>query len=149
MTPEAVAAASKLEPVSAPTPTLPVAPAPAVTLARALTLAATLALMVLGLAWELWLAPTGRGTLALKVAPLALALPGLLRHRMVTFRWLSLLVWLYVLEGLVRATSDRGLSATLAALEVALAVLLFCAATFYIRRRFASASSAPTAPAAP
>ena len=33
-----------------------------------------LALIVLGLAWELWLAPTGRGTLALKVLPLLLPL---------------------------------------------------------------------------
>ena len=34
---------------------------------------ASLALIVLGLAWELWLAPTGSGTLALKVLPLAAA----------------------------------------------------------------------------
>ena len=34
-------------------------------------------LLVLGLAWELWLAPTGRGTLAIKVLPLLLPLPGL------------------------------------------------------------------------
>jgi uncharacterized membrane protein len=116
----------------------PALPSAEVRHARALTLAATLALIGLGLAWELWLAPTGQRTLAVKVLPLALALPGLLRHRMYTFRWLSLLVWLYVLEGLVRATSDRGMSAMLAALEVALAVLVFGAATFYIRKRLAS-----------
>ena len=34
---------------------------------------------------------------------------------------MSLLVWLYVAEGAVRATSERGLGAWLAALEVALA----------------------------
>ena len=56
-------------------------------------------LIALGLAWELWLAPTGSGTLALKVLPLLPCVAGLLRHRMYTFRWLSLLVWLYVLEG--------------------------------------------------
>lgn len=116
-----------------------VTPPAAVRAARALVVATTLGLIVLGLAWELWLAPTGRGTLAVKVLPLAFALPGLLRHRMYTFRWLSLLVWLYVLEGLVRAASDRGLSAGLAALEVVLAVALFSAATFYIRRRLAAA----------
>ena len=34
--------------------------------------------------------------------------PGLLRNRMYTYRWLSLLVWLYFTEGVVRAASDRG-----------------------------------------
>jgi uncharacterized membrane protein len=128
---------------AAPQATVPVVVPAAVRAARTLTLAATLGLIVLGLAWELWLAPTGRGTLAVKVVPLVFALPGLLRHRMYTFRWLSLLVWLYVLEGLVRAPSDRGLSAVLAGIEVALAVLIFSAATFYIRRRLAGAKPAP------
>ena len=82
---------------------------------------ATLALIVLGLAWELWLAPTGRGTLAIKVLPLLLPLPGLLRLRLYTYRWLSLGVWLYVAEGAVRAGSEHGISASLALLEVALA----------------------------
>lgn len=116
------------------------APAPAVRALRAATVAATLALMALCLAWELWLAPTGRGTLALKVLPLLPALRGLLRHRLYTFRWLSLLVWLYALEGLVRAASEPGRAALLAALEVALAVAVFAAATLYIRRRLAGGS---------
>lgn len=118
-------------------------PSAAVKMARGLTIASTLALVALGLAWELWWAPTGRGTLALKVLPLVAALPGLVRHRMYTYRWLSLLVWLYLLEGLVRATSDDGLSAVLAGVEVALVISIFTAATFYIRRRLASAPSAP------
>ena len=41
---------------------------------RALAVGATLALIALGLAWELWLAPTGSGTLAIKVLPLLLPL---------------------------------------------------------------------------
>jgi uncharacterized membrane protein len=110
-------------------------PGPAVTRLRALTLALLGALVALGLVWELWLAPTGRGTLALKVLPLLFGLPGLLRHRLYTFRWLSLLVWLYVAEGLVRATSEAGPARALAALEVLLAVALFAAMTAYIRRR--------------
>src|ERR671913_601143 len=85
---------------------------------RTLAVAATVMLIALGLAWELWLAPTGRGTLALKVLPLLLPLPGLLRLRLYTYRWLSLAIWLYVAEGAVRAGSDRGLSASLALAEV-------------------------------
>ena len=96
-------------------------------------------LIVLGLAWELTLAPTGRGTLALKVLPLGLALPGLLRGRLYTLRWLSLLVWLYVAEGLVRATSEAGLAGRLGAAEVVLALLLFVACVVQIRSRAAAA----------
>jgi uncharacterized membrane protein len=111
------------------------APTATVRRTRALAVAATLALIALGLAWELWLAPTGRGTLAVKVLPLLLPLPGLLRLRLYTYRWLSLGVWLYVAEGAVRAGSDRGLSATLALIEVALALILFTACCIHIRAR--------------
>jgi hypothetical protein len=69
-----------------------------------------LGLIVLGLAWELWLAPLrpGGSWWALKVLPLCIPLAGLLRRRMYTYRWVSLLVWPYFVEGVVRATSDRG-----------------------------------------
>lgn len=100
---------------------------------------ALLALVALGLAWELWLAPTGRGTLALKVLPLVPALPGLLAYRLYTFRWLSLLVWLYVAEGLVRATSSRGITVALAWTEVGAGLLLFAACAVQVRRRLAGA----------
>ena len=91
-------------------PAMPAAPAidPLLERVRALAVASLLGLIVLGLAWELWLAPTGNRTLALKVLPLAAALVGLLKHRMYTYRWLSLLVWVYFTEGVVRATSERG-----------------------------------------
>jgi uncharacterized membrane protein len=105
---------------------------------RSLAVAATLALLLLGLGWELWWAPTGRGTLAVKVLPLLPALPGLLRHRLYTYRWLSLLVWLYFTEGAVRATSEHGLSAVLAAVEVGFSLLLFIACAAYVRARLAS-----------
>jgi uncharacterized membrane protein len=134
MTPAEPAAPSDLP---QPTPA-----SPALQSLRSLVLAQILALVVLGLLWELWLAPTGQRTLALKVLPLALALPGVLRHRLYTYRWLSLLVWLYVLEGLVRSTSERGIAVPLAALEVLLAVGLFTAATVYIRKRLRGAATA-------
>src|ERR1700754_2276916 len=85
---------------------------------RGVAVACVAALIVLGLAWELWLAPTGSGTLALKVLPLLLPLPGLLKNRMYTYRWLSLLLWLYFAEGVVRATSEHGLGALLATIEI-------------------------------
>ena len=102
---------------------------------RAAALAGLLGLIALGLAWELWLAPTGSGTLALKVLPLLPCVAGLLRHRMYTFRWLSLLLWLYFMEGVVRATTESGLSQALALLEIVLCLGLFAASTVYIRWR--------------
>ena len=102
---------------------------------RALTLACLLALVALGLAWELWLAPTGARTWALKVLPLPFAIAGVLRFRMFTHRWLSLLVWLYVAEGCVRAATEHGVSATLAAFQVLLGLLLFGLCVAHVRWR--------------
>ena len=89
---------------------------PAVAWTQRVAVASLLGLILLGVLWELWLAPTGSGMLALKVLPLTLALPGVLRRRLYTYRWVSLLVWLYFIEGVVRASGDRGLSAQLALL---------------------------------
>lgn len=119
-----------------------------VTLSRHLAVASLLGLIALGLAWELWLAPLrpGGSWLALKVLPLCLPLAGLLKNRMYTYRWLSLLVWLYVAEGLVRATSEAGLSAALAWLEVLLGVVLFAACSAHVRLRLRAAKTRITAP---
>ena len=102
---------------------------------RAVALAGLFALIVLCVGWELWWAPTGSGTLALKVLPLLPCVAGLLRHRMYTFRWLSLLLWLYFMEGVVRATTEQGLSQLLAVGEIVLSLGLFVVSTFYIRWR--------------
>ena len=106
---------------------------------RIVALGSVLALIALGLAWELWLAPTGSRTLALKVLPLLLPLAGLWRNRMYTYRWLSLMVWLYFTEGAVRATSDRGAGVPLAIVEVLLCLLLFAACAAHVRWRLRAA----------
>jgi uncharacterized membrane protein len=104
---------------------------------RALNVAMVVGLIVLGVAWELWLAPLpgGRGTLAIKVLPLAFAVAGMLKHRLYTYRWMSLLVWLYFTEGVVRVTGDTGMSQLLAGVELALSVTLFVACAVYVRVR--------------
>ena len=128
---------------TAPPPLAPTLTADAVTRwSRALAVGSLLGLIVLGLAWELWLAPTGNRTLAWKVLPLVLPLAGLLKHRMYTYRWVSLLVWLYCAEGLVRATTERGMSAALAVLEVLLCVVLFVACAAQVRWRLKRAAQA-------
>jgi uncharacterized membrane protein len=110
---------------------------------RNVAVASVLGLIVLGLLWELWLAPTGSGALALKVLPLTLPLAGLLKRRLYTYRWVSLLIWLYFIEGVVRASGDRGLSAKLAWIELLLCLSLFVACTLHVRWRLRAAPAAP------
>lgn len=113
---------------------------PAVAWSQRVAVASLLGLIVLGLLWELQLAPTGSGMLALKVLPLTFAVSGLLKRRMYTYRWVALLVWLYFVAGVVRATSDTGLSARLALLEVVLTLVLFAACAVHVRWRLRAAA---------
>ena len=112
-------------------------PSSAVAATRILAVSSVLGLIALGLAWELWLAPIrpGGSWLALKVLPLCLPLAGLLKHRMYTYRWVSLMVWLYFTEGAVRAWSDRPPGQWLALLEIALCLSLFVACALHVRLR--------------
>jgi len=95
-------------------------------------------LIVLGVLWEMVLAPIrpGGSLLALKVLPLILPLAGVMKNRMYTYRWLSLLVWLYFTEGVVRAWSDKAPSNYLAMIEVVLCLVLFTACALHVRIRF-------------
>jgi uncharacterized membrane protein len=94
-----------------------------------------IALIFLGLAWELALAPVrpGGSLLALKILPLLAPLFGILRGKIYTYQWTSMLVLAYFAEGAVRAWSDRGLSAHLAAAEAVLAFACFLACIFFVR----------------
>jgi uncharacterized membrane protein len=103
---------------------------------RHCNLAATFSLLLLialCLAWELWLAPVhlGGSWLALKVLPLLAPLFGILHGRRYTHQWGSLLIQLYLLEGLTRATSDSGTMQELAVVEVVLALVFFAATLCY------------------
>lgn len=100
-----------------------------------LSLLALIALIALGLLMELWLSPIrpGGSWLALKVIPLALCVSGVWQGRRYTFQALSLLVWLYFAEGIVRATSDRGPSVWLGGIEAVLALALFCTCAAFAR----------------
>src|SRR5450759_5209156 len=94
-----------------------------------------IALIALCLAWEAWLAPLrpGGSALILKVLPLLVPLFGVLRGRRYTYQWSSMLIWFYFTEGVVRAWSDKGLSAQLAWGEVALSLVFFVSASLYAR----------------
>jgi uncharacterized membrane protein len=145
----ATSATSASDPSQQPIASLPTAqPTARVQRLRALCVTLLLALVVLGAGWELWWAPLrpGGSTLVIKVLPLCVGIAGLLRHRLYTYRWLSLLVWAYVAEGAVRLWSDTSLAGrALAWGELLLAVALFAALTVYIRTRLKNGQAAAEA----
>jgi uncharacterized membrane protein len=102
---------------------------------------ALIALIVLCLAWELWLAPLrpGGSLLALKALPLALPLSGILKGRRYTYQWSSMLILAYFAEGVTRAWSETGIARSLAAGEILLSLVFFAAAVSYARLTRAAA----------
>jgi uncharacterized membrane protein len=115
---------------------------------RLMALASLTGLIVLGLAWEMWLAPIrpGGSLLALKVLPLVVPLAGFLKNKLYTYRWVSLMVWLYFMEGAVRAWSDKPPSNILAFIEVVLCLVLFTACALHVRIRLKAAKAPATIP---
>jgi uncharacterized membrane protein len=106
---------------------------PSVDATRWVAVASLLGLIVLALVWELWL-PERPSLWVVKVLPLCVPLIGLLKRRMYTYRWVSLLVWPYFIEGVVRA-ADRGRDLAPALLEVLLTLVLFGACVLHVRLR--------------
>ncbi|MDD5364110.1 MAG: DUF2069 domain-containing protein [Gallionellaceae bacterium] len=104
-------------------------------LLSAIASASLIALILLCLAWELWLAPLrpGGSWLVLKVLPLLALLFGVLHGRIYTYRWTSLVVWPYFAEGVMRLMTESRPAADLAAIEIALALVLFLSAALFIR----------------
>jgi uncharacterized membrane protein len=98
--------------------------------------ASLIALILLSLAWELWLAPLrpGGSWLMLKALPLLLPLRGILKGRRYTYQWASMFILLYFTEGVMRAWSDPQPSATLALVEILLSVVFFLVAIAYAKK---------------
>ncbi len=97
-------------------------------------MAGTLALMLLEALWELVLAPIPGGRwLAVKALPLALLLPGVAAGRIRARQWLVLLAPWYAAEGIVRALTESGRYAMVAATVAAVAIATFLAAFFWLR----------------
>ncbi len=120
-----------------------VAVPPAVETTRWVAVASLLALIVLTLAWKLWL-PPHPSLWVVKVLPLCVPVSGLLKRRMYTYRWVSLLVWPYFMEGVVRAGEGWP-----AACEIALTLVLFLACGLHVRLRLRHAKhERPDLPAA-
>jgi uncharacterized membrane protein len=88
------------------------------------------------LAWEIVVAPLhpGGSLLALKALPLLLPLRGVLKRDLYTLQWSSMVILIYLVEGVVRAWSDRTeLSRMMALGETLLVVAYFLFALLYLR----------------
>ena len=95
-----------------------------------------LGLWILLPAWYAWLAPSAVLPLALVLGflllPLAFALPGMLRGKVYTYAWSSLLSLAYFGHGVVEAWTFPG-ERLYGLAEVALSLLWFTGAIFYVR----------------
>lgn len=99
-----------------------------------------IALIILIIFWELVLTPIAEQSVwpavitIIKGLPLLLVLPGLLKKKIYTMQWSAMLILFYFIEGVVRSMSDiNHLSRALAGGEIALSVLFFFSAIFYVR----------------
>ena len=115
-----------------------------VRLSRTLAVSSLIGLVLLSLLWELWLAPLrpGGSWLVLKALPLCIPLAGVLKNRMYTYRWVSLVVWLYFAEGVIRLQGDAWPSNAFAAVEILLCLMLFTASALHVRWRLRDAALA-------
>jgi uncharacterized membrane protein len=108
------------------------APTSFVEATRWLAVGSLLALIALGLWWELRVVPSWW---AVKVLPLCLPLAGLLKRRVRTYQAMTLAVWIWFTDGVVQAWTERGAASALALAEVALSLLLFAACVLHVRAR--------------
>ncbi len=92
-------------------------------------------LIVLCVAWEMWLAPLrpGGSWLVLKALPLLAPLFGILHGRRYTHQWAALLSLVYFVEGTVRIMTETGVHRLLASAETALSLVFFAATISFAR----------------
>uniref|UniRef100_B1XUN8 Membrane protein-like protein n=1 Tax=Polynucleobacter necessarius subsp. necessarius (strain STIR1) TaxID=452638 RepID=B1XUN8_POLNS len=96
--------------------------------------AAFVDLFILCVSWEWFISPLrpGGSWLILKGVPLLFAIPGLWKGKVYTMQWASMLILLYVTEGLVRIL-ETGANFWLATLETLLATVDFVCLLIYLK----------------
>ena len=98
--------------------------------------AAWCALIALTLLWDWVFAPlhTGRALLLIKLLPLLLPLRGILRGRVYTYQYGSMLILAYFCESVMRWFDPTPLSRALAGVETALSVVFFVCCLLYLKQ---------------
>ena len=101
---------------------------------QVLALAAFIDLFILCVCWEWFLSPLRpEGSwLILKALPLMLPMRGIWKGNVYTMQWASMLILLYITEGLVRI-SESGWNFYLAILETLLATIAFICLLMYLK----------------
>ena len=99
-----------------------------------LATAAFVDLLILCVSWEWFISPLrpGGSWLILKGVPLLFAIPGLWKGKVYTMQWASMLILLYVTEGLVRIL-EPGTNFWIALLETILATTGFVCLLIYLK----------------
>lgn len=99
-----------------------------------LAFAAFVDLFILCVCWEWFISPLrpGGSWLILKGIPLLFAIPGIWKGKVYTMQWATMLILLYITEGLVRIL-ETGANFWLAALETLLATLGFVCLLIYLK----------------
>ena len=94
-------------------------------------------LIVISLAWELWLAPLrpGGSWLALKALPLCLPLAGVLKGKLYTFQWACLLILAYIAESVVRLFDATWASRLCALAAFCLSLVFFIACLAFAKQK--------------
>ena len=111
--------------------------------------AAFIDLFILCVAWEWFISPLrpGGSWLILKAIPLLFAIPGLWKGNVYTMQWASMLILLYITEGLVRIL-ETGANFWMAALETTIASVGFVCLLMFLKPIKARAKAAKKALAA-
>jgi uncharacterized membrane protein len=99
-----------------------------------LATAAFVDLFILCVCWEWFISPLrpGGSWLILKGVPLLFAIPGIWKGNVYTMQWASMLILLYITEGLVRIL-ETGLNFWMALLETILATTAFVCLLIYLK----------------
>ncbi|CAM3756456.1 DUF2069 domain-containing protein [Polynucleobacter arcticus] len=105
--------------------------------------AAFVDLFILCVAWEWFISPLrpGGSWLILKAIPLLFAIPGLWKGKVYTMQWASMLILLYITEGLVRIL-ETGTNFWMAALETTLGTIGFVCLLAFLKPIKARAKAA-------
>lgn len=94
-------------------------------------------LILLSLSWELWIAPLREGGswLALKALPLCLPLTGILKKRIYTYQYSSMLILIYFAEACMRLADTAVASRICATVSVLLCIAFFLGCLAFINQQ--------------
>ena len=100
-----------------------------------LCLLSVLLMILFGFLWEVKLYPLRDGSLLwLKVLPLIPLLPGLFQGRLRSLQWLTLIIWFFITEAIVRVTSDPAENLIWSCIWLCLGVIALISAMAAVRR---------------